>query len=68
MNRSVVITGMGAVSPLGIGARTLYERWLAGQSGLADGKGEASEFEPTDFLSVKEAPGGPLLAVRDRRG
>src|SRR4051795_7814979 len=55
MNKSVVITGMGAVSPLGVGARTLYERWLAGQSGLADGKGEASEFEPKDFLSVKEA-------------
>jgi 3-oxoacyl-[acyl-carrier-protein] synthase II len=55
MNRSVVITGMGAVSPLGIGARTLYERWLAGQSGIEDGKGEASEFDPTDHLSIKEA-------------
>jgi 3-oxoacyl-[acyl-carrier-protein] synthase II len=55
MSRSVVITGMGAVSPLGIGARTLYERWLAGQSGIEDGKGAASEFEPTDHLSIKEA-------------
>jgi 3-oxoacyl-[acyl-carrier-protein] synthase II len=55
MSRSVVITGMGAVSPLGIGARTLYERWLAGQSGIEDGKGSASEFDPTDFLSIKEA-------------
>src|SRR4051794_29893158 len=55
MTRSVVITGMGAVTPLGIGARTLYERWLAGQSGIEDGKGEATEFDPTDFLSVKEA-------------
>src|SRR3954463_2622437 len=55
MRRSIVITGMGAVTPLGIGARTLYERWLAGQSGLADGKGEASEFDPKEFLSVKEA-------------
>ena len=55
MSRSVVITGMGAVSPLGIGARTLYERWLAGQSGIEDGKGAASEFDPTDHLSIKEA-------------
>ena len=54
MNKSIVITGMGAVTPLGVGARTLYERWLAGQSGLADGKGEASEFDPTEHLSVKE--------------
>jgi 3-oxoacyl-[acyl-carrier-protein] synthase II len=46
---------MGAVSPLGIGARTLYERWLAGQSGIEDGKGSASEFDPTDHLSIKEA-------------
>jgi 3-oxoacyl-[acyl-carrier-protein] synthase II len=55
MSRSVVITGMGAVTPLGVGARTLYERWLGGQSGIADGKGEATEFDPTDFLSIKEA-------------
>jgi 3-oxoacyl-[acyl-carrier-protein] synthase II len=55
MTRSVVITGMGAVSPLGIGARTLYERWLAGQSGIEDGKGAATEFDPTDHLSIKEA-------------
>ena len=55
MSRSVVITGMGAVTPLGIGARTLYERWLAGESGIADGKGEATEFDPTEHLSIKEA-------------
>src|SRR3954465_437286 len=55
MTRSVVITGMGAVTPLGIGARTLYERWLAGQSGIEDGQGEATEFAPPAFLSVKGA-------------
>src|SRR3954467_12954984 len=55
MKKNVVITGMGAVTPLGIGARTLYERWLAGQSGIEGGKAEASEFDPKDFLSVKEA-------------
>jgi 3-oxoacyl-[acyl-carrier-protein] synthase II len=54
MRREVVITGIGAVSPLGLGARTLYERWRSGRSGIADGAGAATEFEPTDHLSVKE--------------
>jgi 3-oxoacyl-[acyl-carrier-protein] synthase II len=40
---------------LGVGARTLYERWLAGQSGIEDGEGQAREFDPKEFLSVKEA-------------
>ena len=51
----VVVTGIGAVTPLGVGARTLHERWSAGQSGVEDGEGVAREFEPRDHLSVKEA-------------
>jgi 3-oxoacyl-[acyl-carrier-protein] synthase II len=54
MTRNVVITGVGAITPLGVGARTLHERWTAGQSGIEDGYGRASEFEPKDHLSVKE--------------
>jgi 3-oxoacyl-[acyl-carrier-protein] synthase II len=54
MTRTVVITGVGAITPLGVGARTLHERWTAGQSGIEDGYGRASEFEPKDHLSVKE--------------
>ena len=53
--REVVVTGLGAVTPLGVGARTLYERWTAGTSGLEGGEGACSEFEPTDVLSRKEA-------------
>jgi 3-oxoacyl-[acyl-carrier-protein] synthase II len=53
--REVVVTGVGAVTPLGVGARTLYERWRAGQSGIADGVGACTEYEPTEHLSVKEA-------------
>jgi 3-oxoacyl-[acyl-carrier-protein] synthase II len=52
--REVVITGVGAVTPLGVGARTLHERWSAGVVGIQDGKGRALEFEPTEHLSVKE--------------
>ena len=54
MTRSVVITGVGAVTPLGVGARTLHERWTAGVSGIEDGFGRASEFEPKEHLSIKE--------------
>jgi 3-oxoacyl-[acyl-carrier-protein] synthase II len=46
---------MGAVSPLGVGAQTLHERWAAGECGIVDGAGSCSDFEPKDFLSVKEA-------------
>jgi 3-oxoacyl-[acyl-carrier-protein] synthase II len=55
MKREVVVTGIGAVTPLGVGARTLHERWRAGVSGIENGEGAATEFEPTDHLSVKEA-------------
>ena len=42
MTRNVVITGVGAVTPLGVGARTLHERWSAGVSGIEDGYGRAT--------------------------
>jgi 3-oxoacyl-[acyl-carrier-protein] synthase II len=53
--REVVVTGVGAVTPLGVGARTLHERWTAGESGLESGEGACLAFEPTDVLSRKEA-------------
>ena len=55
MNRRVVITGVGAVTPLGLGADPLIERWTAGESGIADGLGRCLDFEPLDHLSKKEA-------------
>ena len=55
MTRDVVITGVGAVTPLGVGADALIERWTAGESGIEDGLGRCDEFEPTDHLSRKEA-------------
>ena len=54
MKRRVVITGVGAVTPLGVGARSLYERWAAGECGIVDGAGACTDFEPKDVLSVKE--------------
>jgi 3-oxoacyl-[acyl-carrier-protein] synthase II len=55
VKRRVLITGIGAVTPLGVGARTLHERWAAGDCGIVDGVGACSEFEPTEHLSVKQA-------------
>jgi 3-oxoacyl-[acyl-carrier-protein] synthase II len=54
VKRTVVITGLGAVTPLGVGARGLHERWASGESGIVDGAGACDEFEPKEHLSVKE--------------
>jgi 3-oxoacyl-[acyl-carrier-protein] synthase II len=55
MRRRVVVTGVGAVTPLGVGARQLHTRWVAGRCGIEDGVGRCAEFEPTDHMSSKEA-------------
>jgi 3-oxoacyl-[acyl-carrier-protein] synthase II len=49
------VTGLGAVTPLGLGAETLHDRWVAGDVGIADSLGACREFEPKDHLSVKQA-------------
>ena len=51
----VAVTGVGAVSPLGIGARLLHERGLAGACGVRDGEAPCADFDPADFFSRKEA-------------
>ncbi len=51
----VVVTGLGSVSPLGVGSRALIERWIAGATGVRDGEAPCAEFDVADFLSVKEA-------------
>ena len=54
MKRRVVVTGLGAVTPMGVGAAALYERWVAGECGIVDGAGACTDFEPGELLSVKE--------------
>lgn len=49
-----MVTGIGAVSPLGVGAVELHDRWAQGVVGIADGAGACRDFEPSDHFSVKE--------------
>src|SRR3954451_1820767 len=45
MNRRVVITGIGVVSPIGIGAKSFWEKLLAGKSGVR----KIQQFDPSGF-------------------
>lgn len=65
--RRVVITGLGAVSPLGIGVQTSWSNLIAGKSGISritkfdpsnfasQIAGEVKDFDVTQFLSAKDA-------------
>jgi 3-oxoacyl-[acyl-carrier-protein] synthase II len=53
--KPAAITGVGAVTPLGVGADTLYERWRDGDSGLDEGVGACRDFDPSILLNRKQA-------------
>jgi 3-oxoacyl-[acyl-carrier-protein] synthase II len=53
--KEVVVTGVGAITPLGVGAGTLFERWSAGDVGIADGEAPCADFDPLEFFTRKEA-------------
>ena len=67
MGRRVVITGVGLVSPLGIGVSETWEGLCSGKSGIGEITrfdttnfktkiaGEVKDFNPEDFLPTKEA-------------
>ena len=65
MSKRVVITGLGAVTPLGVGRQDFFTRLMAGETGLAEIKsfdtfglpchdgGEADQFDPQKFIPVR---------------
>ena len=65
--RRVVITGLGIISPVGIGIPTVWQNIVAGKSGIAkitnfDASamaaqiaGEVKDFDVTQYLSAKDA-------------
>ena len=67
MGRRVVITGVGLVTPLGIGVNETWEGLCSGKSGIGEITrfdttnfktkiaGEVKNFNPEDFLPIKEA-------------
>jgi 3-oxoacyl-[acyl-carrier-protein] synthase II len=52
--QEVVITGVGAVTPLGSGARALHRRWCEGHVAIRDGCGRCEDFQPQRALSRRE--------------
>lgn len=52
--REVAVTGLGAITPLGVGAPALLERWVAGECAIRDGEAPCVDFDPLDFLSAKD--------------
>lgn len=58
MNRRVVVTGIGVVSPLGFNVETFWEKILAGKSAIS-----ASNINPEDF-PVQSIP--PIAGQIDR--
>ena len=67
MNRRVVITGVGLVTPLGIGVAPSWEALCAGKSGIGEITrfdassfpsriaGEVKDFDPEEFIPKKDA-------------
>ena len=65
--RRVVVTGLGAITPLGLTAGEFWENLLAGQSGIGPMTlcdptnypcqiaGQADDFNPTDYIGAREA-------------
>ena len=67
MSKRVVITGLGAITPIGIGKDAFWEGLMEGKNGIgkitrfdaseyhAQIAGEVKDFDPTDYIDKKES-------------
>jgi 3-oxoacyl-[acyl-carrier-protein] synthase II len=66
--RRVVITGLGVVSPVGIGVKTAWDNIIAGKSGIAQiTKFDASAFSSTIAGEVKDFNAEDFISAKDAR-
>lgn len=66
--RRVVVTGLGVISPVGIGVQTAWSNLVAGKSGIT----RISKFDPSNFASqiageVKDFDVSQFLPAKDAR-
>ena len=66
MKNNIVVTGIGAVTPLGVGVKNYWENLISGKSGIAPISrfdatdlpvtfaGEVKDFNPEDFMTKKQ--------------
>jgi 3-oxoacyl-[acyl-carrier-protein] synthase II len=52
--RRVVVTGVGAVTPLGIGSEVLLTEWEAGTCAIRDGVARCWSYDPHDHFGRRE--------------
>ncbi len=52
--KHAAITGIGAVSPLGVGAAALHEGLKNGVCAIEDGQAVCQDFDPASFMTRKE--------------
>jgi len=50
----IVVTGRGVVSSIGEGAEPFFDALLAKKSGIADGIGACSDFDPESAMTPKD--------------
>jgi 3-oxoacyl-[acyl-carrier-protein] synthase II len=50
----VAVTGIGCVTPLGMGAETLHASWLAERCAIESGFGRCRDFAPAEVLTRRE--------------
>jgi 3-oxoacyl-[acyl-carrier-protein] synthase II len=66
--RRVVVTGLGVVSPVGIGVKTAWDNLIAGKSGIAQiTKFDASAFSSTIAGEVKGFNAEDFIPAKDAR-